>query len=58
MEPQIAPITQIKIINLNNSQYQKMRENAYTLCKSKFDINTNIDVWENYYKNITTNVQK
>ena len=29
-----------------------MRENAYSLCESKFEIKSNINTWENYYKKI------
>ena len=36
--------------------FYSMRTNAYTLCKSKFDIQTNSHVWENYYKKITSDV--
>lgn len=46
----------ISLFSLNEDSYQEMRKNAYNLCKSKFDIKTNIQVWENYYKKITTYV--
>src|SRR5690554_344138 len=48
----------LEVLNLNYSGYLNMRENAFELCKTKFDIKTNIKVWENYYKKITKNVQK
>ena len=46
------------IVNLNEIEYKKMRDNAFSLCKSNFNIQTNIHVWENYYKSISTYVQK
>lgn len=46
----------LKIINLKDEEYTQMRSNAFELCKSKFDIKENIQVWENYYKKITSNV--
>lgn len=45
----------IKLLNFTDTEYKIMRENALQLCKNKFDIKTNIQVWENYYKNIKTN---
>lgn len=44
------------LLNLKKEEYQQMRENAYQLCSSTFDIKPNIKVWENYYKTITTHV--
>ena len=46
----------LDILKLSQLDYFKMRENAYELCKSKFDITTNIKVWENYYQKIKTHV--
>ena len=40
------------IINKKNKKYKKIRENAYNLCKSKFEIKSNIYVWEKYYRQI------
>lgn len=48
----------MKLLELKDSEYLQMRKNAFELCKSKFDIKTNINVWENYYKKTTTYVQK
>ena len=39
----------LELLALDNTDYQQMRKNAFELCKSKFDIKTNIKVWENYY---------
>lgn len=44
------------IFCLKKKAYQKMCNNAYELCKTKFDIQSNIHIWENYYKIITDNV--
>jgi len=46
----------LKILDLNKLDYQHMRDNAYNLCKSNFDIKTNINVWEKYYQKITNYV--
>ena len=40
------------ILNMENKKYIKFRENAYNLCKSKFEIKSNIYIWEKYYKQI------
>jgi len=48
----------LTLLDLNETTYLQMRKNAYALCKSKFDIQTNSHVWENYYQKITTYVQK
>jgi glycosyltransferase involved in cell wall biosynthesis len=45
------------ILSLNESDYNEMRENAYSLCLSEFDIKTNINIWENYYKKIQSNAK-
>lgn len=50
--------TMLKLLSIDTIAYKEMRKNAYTLCKSKFDIQANIKVWENYYKTITAHVQK
>ena len=39
----------LDMLALNNTDYKQMRENAFKLCKSKFDIKKNVKVWENYY---------
>ncbi|MEB2778410.1 glycosyltransferase [Algoriphagus sp. D3-2-R+10] len=43
----------VQIINLKKHDYLRMRTNAYSLCSSKFDVDSNIFVWENLYKNLT-----
>lgn len=48
----------VALLTLNEIDYQRMRSDAYDLCKSTFDIKTNVHVWENYYKKITNYVQK
>ena len=47
----------IQLSNLQEFEYSKLRDNAYSLCLSNFDIKSNIFHWENLYKNLT-NVQK
>jgi glycosyltransferase involved in cell wall biosynthesis len=47
----------VQIINLKKQDYLQMRNNASSLCSSKFDVDANIFIWENLYKRIT-NVQK
>lgn len=49
--------TIIKLINLKEDEYLEKRNNAYSLCTSKFDVESNVFVWENLYNKLT-NVQK
>jgi len=41
-------------LNLETNAYSQMRINSYELCRSNFDIKTNVNIWENYYQTITT----
>ena len=45
------------ILNLESKKYKQTRENAYNLCLSKFDIQSNIHVWENYYQKICADLE-
>jgi glycosyltransferase involved in cell wall biosynthesis len=47
-------IAMVSLLNLNESTYLQIRKNAYELCRSKFDIKTNVNIWEKYYQTITT----
>src|SRR5690554_5059543 len=60
IEGEVVPLAKRlqELLSLDKTAYTQMRDNAYELCKSKFDIKTNIHIWENYYKKITTYVQK
>ena len=51
-------LSMLNLLNSKESTYLQMRYNAYELCRSKFDVKTNIQVWENYYHKITNHVQK
>ncbi|REG77484.1 glycosyltransferase [Algoriphagus antarcticus] len=42
----------MKVINLSEIEYLQMRSNAYSLCTSTFDIESNVSVWENLYKKL------
>jgi glycosyltransferase involved in cell wall biosynthesis len=58
VDPEVHALSQAltAILDLKQEDYQAMRKNAYSLCKSTFDIKSNINVWENYYKKITADV--
>jgi glycosyltransferase involved in cell wall biosynthesis len=58
VNPELTTLTQAltTVLDLEKEKYIQMRINAYALCKSKFDIKSNINHWENYYKNITADV--
>lgn len=40
------------IINLNSDEYINLRKNCVSLCKNRFDIESNIHLWINYYTKI------
>lgn len=42
----------INVDSIKPAEYQLMRENAYEVARSKFEIKANIKTWEEYYKNI------
>ena len=42
----------LKIISLTESEYSNMRQCAFNLCDSKFNIKSNIHHWEYFYKSI------
>ena len=46
------------LLSLKKEKYEQMRKNAFELCISKFDVKSNINHWENYYKNLTADVQR
>lgn len=54
VEPKVNAIknAMIALLKLDIKDYDQCCENAYKLCKTKFDIQTNIKVWEQYYKTI------
>ena len=58
VEPTVNDLTLAMntLLSLKKEKYDEMRENAFELCISKFDIKSNINSWENYYKNITADV--
>ena len=56
-ESNVSELTKslLSLLNMKDSDYLQMRQNAYALCKDKFDVTSNIQVWEEYYKKISIN---
>jgi glycosyltransferase involved in cell wall biosynthesis len=44
------------ILNLSEYEYAQSRKNCVALCKNSFDVQSNIHLWVNYYKKVTTYV--
>lgn len=48
--------TMLNILNMEKAEYQDLRNNAYSLCISNYDIQKNKDIWLDYYNKIKNNV--
>ena len=43
----------VDLLNLEQPLYENMRANSFQLCKSKYNIETNVRIWESYYQRIS-----
>ena len=52
VKPTVESISQAmqNILNLNEDEYKQSRKNCIALCKNNFDIESNIQLWIDYYK--------